>query len=155
MARPTISSLALRAFAGGVTLGLAALAGGSYLASAQSISGHNSDAPVSYAADRIELQDRQNRVVLSGNVDITQAGLNLRAARTTPSSFGACEAAEKPLASKGGSDTCFCNYICLNKCENGRLTVRFSLRPFTFTVACPRKSRDTASMAPALTMVER
>ena len=50
--------------------------------SAQAIAGHNSNAPVSYAADRIELQDRQNRVVLSGNVQITQAGLNLNAART-------------------------------------------------------------------------
>lgn len=50
---------------------------------AQAIAGHNSNAPVDYAADRIELQDRQNRVVLSGNVDITQAGLRLRAARTT------------------------------------------------------------------------
>ncbi|WP_336985438.1 LptA/OstA family protein [Altererythrobacter aquiaggeris] len=49
---------------------------------AQAIAGHNSNAPVSYAADRIELQDRQNRVVLSGGVDITQAGLRLRAART-------------------------------------------------------------------------
>ena len=39
--------------------------------------------PPNYAADRIELQDKQNRVVLSGNVDITQAGLTLRAARTT------------------------------------------------------------------------
>ncbi len=49
---------------------------------AQAIAGHNSNAPVSYAADRIELQDRQNRVVLSGGVDITQAGLRLTAART-------------------------------------------------------------------------
>jgi lipopolysaccharide export system protein LptA len=51
-------------------------------AGAQAIAGHNSNAPVSYAADRIELQDRQNRVILSGNVDITQAGLRLQAART-------------------------------------------------------------------------
>lgn len=50
--------------------------------SAQAIAGHNSNAPVSYAADRIELQDRQNRVVLSGNVQIDQADLNLNAART-------------------------------------------------------------------------
>lgn len=50
---------------------------------AQAIAGHNSDAPVNYAADRIELQDRQNRVVLSGNVNIDQGGLNLKAARTT------------------------------------------------------------------------
>lgn len=48
---------------------------------AQAIASHNSRAPVSYAADRIELQDRQNRVVLSGNVDITQADLRMRAAR--------------------------------------------------------------------------
>ena len=50
---------------------------------AQAIAGHNSDAPVDYSADRIELQDKQKRVVLAGNVDIVQAGLRLRAARTT------------------------------------------------------------------------
>ena len=49
---------------------------------AQAIAAHNSNAPVDFGADRIELQDRQNRVVLSGNVDITQAGLRLKAART-------------------------------------------------------------------------
>lgn len=49
---------------------------------AQSISGHDSNAPVNYAADRIELQGRQDRVVLAGNVDVTQAGLRLRAAQT-------------------------------------------------------------------------
>lgn len=52
------------------------------VAGAQAIAGHNSNAPVNYAADRIELQDRQNRVVLSGNVRIDQAGLTLNAART-------------------------------------------------------------------------
>lgn len=52
------------------------------LATAQALAGHNSDAPVNYAADRIELQDKQNRVVLSGNVRIDQAGLTLNAART-------------------------------------------------------------------------
>jgi lipopolysaccharide export system protein LptA len=63
------------------TLGLyGALAGG--MAVAQAIAGHNSNAPVNYAADRIELQDRQNRVILSGNVRIEQAGLTLNAART-------------------------------------------------------------------------
>lgn len=59
---------------------LAAMAG--IQAGAQVIAGHNSNAPVNYSADRIELQDRQNRVVLSGRVDITQAGLRLQAART-------------------------------------------------------------------------
>ena len=64
----------------GFTLTVAAL-GGIQL-SAQGIAAHNSNAPVNYAADRIELQDNQNRVILSGNVDITQAGLRVRATRT-------------------------------------------------------------------------
>jgi lipopolysaccharide export system protein LptA len=51
--------------------------------SAQAIAGHNSNAPVDYAADRIELQDRQKRVVLTGNVQITQADLHITAARVT------------------------------------------------------------------------
>lgn len=63
-------------------LGIAGLTGWQQVA-AQIRSGHNSDAPVNYAADRIELQDRQDRVVLSGNVDIRQGDLRLRAARTT------------------------------------------------------------------------
>ena len=64
----------------GFTATAAAFAG--IQAGAQAIAGHNSNAPVNFAADRIELQDRQNRVVLSGNVDITQAGLRVRSART-------------------------------------------------------------------------
>jgi lipopolysaccharide export system protein LptA len=66
----------------GFSLGGAALLGLQQLG-AQSLSGHNSNAPVDYAADRIELQDRAKRVVLSGNVDITQGNLRMRAARTT------------------------------------------------------------------------
>lgn len=61
----------------------AALAAGAQHLGAQAIAAHNSKAPVNYAADRIELQDKQNRVVLSGNVDIAQADLTMRAARTT------------------------------------------------------------------------
>ncbi len=61
---------------------MAALASNS-VARAQSIAAFNSNQPVSYAADRIELQDRQNRVVLSGNVEITQGDMRLTAARTT------------------------------------------------------------------------
>jgi lipopolysaccharide export system protein LptA len=59
----------------------AALAGGMAL-SAQGLASHDSSAPVNYAADRIELQDRENRVILSGNVVIEQAGLTVRSART-------------------------------------------------------------------------
>jgi len=72
----------LRSFAVGFAVSAALVAGAQHLA-AQAIAAHNSNAPVNYAADRIELQDKQNRVVLSGNVDISQADLQLRAARTT------------------------------------------------------------------------
>lgn len=82
MAQLPISTLALRSLIGGFTLGAAAF-GAIATSGAQVLGGHNSDAPVDFAADRIELQDRQDRVVLSGNVDITQAGLKLRAARTS------------------------------------------------------------------------
>lgn len=67
-----------------IALGLAALAVivGAQQLSAQTIAGFNSNQPVDYAANRIELQDRENRVVLSGNVDIKQGDLRLQAART-------------------------------------------------------------------------
>lgn len=61
---------------------LTAVALGGMQLNAQAIASHNSKAPVEYAADRIELQDRQNRVMLSGNVVISQAGLTVRSART-------------------------------------------------------------------------
>lgn len=60
----------------------AALAGLQQLR-AQAIAGHDSNAPVNYAADRIELQDKAKRVVLSGNVDVTQGDLRMQAARST------------------------------------------------------------------------
>lgn len=82
MAETSLLSTALRSLGVGLAIGTVAALSIS-LTHAQAIAGHNSDAPVSYAADRIELQDRQNRVVLSGNVAISQGGLNLRAARTT------------------------------------------------------------------------
>ena len=79
------AQLAARSFAAAfVAAGVAALGFGS-LAGAQAISGFDSNQPVNYAADRIELQDRQNRVVLSGDVVITQGDLRLTAGRTTVS----------------------------------------------------------------------
>lgn len=50
---------------------------------AQSLVNHNSNAPVDVAADTIELQSRADRVIISGNVNIDQAGLRLSAARVT------------------------------------------------------------------------
>lgn len=42
---------------------------------------HDSRAPVDFGADVIELQDKQNRGVLSGNVSLRQAEMTLTAAR--------------------------------------------------------------------------
>lgn len=52
-------------------------------AQGQLLSGHDSNAPVDFSADRIEVQDRADRVVVSGNVHVTQGELVLDAARMT------------------------------------------------------------------------
>jgi len=44
---------------------------------------HNTAAPISFDAGRIELQDRADRVVLAGNVVVKQAEMTLNAARMT------------------------------------------------------------------------
>lgn len=81
--RSPLHRLAMRGLAGGLIAGgIAALSFGS-VAGAQTIAGFNSNQPVNYAADRIELQDNQNRVVLSGDVVINQGDLRMTAARTT------------------------------------------------------------------------
>jgi len=52
-------------------------------ARAQMLRGHDTSAPVDFSADHIEVQDRADRVVVVGNVQVRQAGLNLSAARLT------------------------------------------------------------------------
>ena len=81
MAKP-IPVAALRAGLAGCALAAAALAGWQQL-SAQGLGSFNSNAPVDFDAAKIELQDKANRVVLSGDVVIKQGDLTLRAARTT------------------------------------------------------------------------
>ncbi|MBB4617942.1 LptA/OstA family protein [Sphingomonas abaci] len=44
---------------------------------------HNSNAPIDFGADQIQLQDKANRAVLSGNVVVKQAEMTLTAARMT------------------------------------------------------------------------
>lgn len=44
---------------------------------------HDSSAPIDFGADRIELQDKANRAVLSGSVSVRQAEMTLNAARMT------------------------------------------------------------------------
>jgi lipopolysaccharide export system protein LptA len=62
---------------------LAALGIGPAFGQISALKGHNSDGPVDVAADRIEVQDRADRAILSGNVVVRQGDLTLTAARLT------------------------------------------------------------------------
>jgi lipopolysaccharide export system protein LptA len=72
-------------------VGTALVAGVASVASAQqaqqqpvsALKGHNSNAPVDVAADRLEVQDRADRAVFSGNVHVTQGELTLDTPRLT------------------------------------------------------------------------
>ena len=75
------------AIAGGgfVLTSLAILSSGSggAPAQAQALANHNSNAPVDFSAASIEVQDRADRVVLSGGVTVTQAGMTVTSQRMT------------------------------------------------------------------------
>ncbi len=49
---------------------------------------HDTNAPIDFGADHIELQDKANRGVLSGNVSVKQAEMTLNAARMTVTYVG-------------------------------------------------------------------
>lgn len=68
-----------------VAAGLGALA---VAASAQdgppsALKGHDSDAPVDVAADRLEVQERADRAIFAGNVQVRQADLTMDTQRLT------------------------------------------------------------------------
>lgn len=71
-----------RALAWTLAAGAAAMMG-ALAVQAQVLTGHDSNAPVDFSADRIEVQDRADRVVVSGNVQVTQGNLRLTADRLT------------------------------------------------------------------------
>lgn len=77
----------LRTFA--VAFGLTTAAvGGVALAQTQggpvsALKGHNSNAPIDVASDRIEVQDRADRAIFAGNVKVRQAELTLDTERLT------------------------------------------------------------------------
>lgn len=49
----------------------------------QALRNHDGNAPVDVAADRTEVQDRADRAIFAGNVQVRQGGLALDAARVT------------------------------------------------------------------------
>ena len=69
-----------------IVAGLAAIPLASLAAAQQPVSalkGHDPDAPIDVAADRIEVQDRSDRAVFAGNVHVRQAALTLDTERLT------------------------------------------------------------------------
>lgn len=66
------------------------------------LKGHDTNAPVDVAADRIEVQDRANRAVFSGNVDVRQGNLRLNSARLTVSYADASGIDIQRLEASGG-----------------------------------------------------
>jgi lipopolysaccharide export system protein LptA len=69
-----------------MALGLAAVPLSSLALAQEPVSalkGHDANAPIDVAADRIEVQDRSDRAVFAGNVHVRQAAMTLDTARLT------------------------------------------------------------------------
>lgn len=60
----------------------------------------DSNAPIDFGSEHMELQDKQNRVILTGNVRITQAEMTLTAARMTVAYTGSALNGATPQASR-------------------------------------------------------
>jgi lipopolysaccharide export system protein LptA len=76
-------AMTIRPFNPGALAVLTSLALFSSALPAQSIRNHDSNAPVDFDAGALELQDRADRVVLTGGVTARQAGLTMKADRVT------------------------------------------------------------------------
>ncbi len=66
------------------------------------LKGHNADAPIDVASDRIEVQDRADRAIFSGNVKVRQASLTLDTQRLTLSYSGGDGVKINRLDASGG-----------------------------------------------------
>ncbi len=61
---------------------------------------HNSAAPINFGADHIDLQDKANRAVLTGNVQVHQAEMDLTAQRMTIAYTGQLAGGGSPQATR-------------------------------------------------------
>ena len=77
--KPFVSALAIAAVAA-ATFAVTPVAGQE---AGSALKGHDTDAPLDVAADRIEVQDRADRAIFSGNVDVRQGSLRLNSSRLT------------------------------------------------------------------------
>jgi lipopolysaccharide export system protein LptA len=70
--------------------------------SGSGLRGHDTGAPVDVGAERIEVQDRANRAIFSGNVEARQGSLSLRSARLTVVYAGGSDVQIQRLEASGG-----------------------------------------------------
>ena len=68
----------------------------------QGLGNFDSNAPVDVASDRIEVQDRANRAVFSGNVEVRQGNMRMTAARLTVVYAGGRNVQIQRLEASGG-----------------------------------------------------
>ena len=66
------------------------------------LKGHNSDAPIDLTADRLEVQDRADRAMFSGNVKVRQDELTLDTSRLTVAYSSSGGVQIKRLDASGG-----------------------------------------------------
>jgi lipopolysaccharide export system protein LptA len=66
------------------------------------LKGHNSDAPIDLTADRLEVQDRADRAMFSGNVHVKQDELTLDTSRLTVAYSSGSGVQIKRLDASGG-----------------------------------------------------
>ena len=100
--------MAMRTF--GIILAMLAVAAGPAASGAlaqsnapiSALKGHDSDAPVDVTADRIEVQDRADRAIFAGNVQVRQAALTLETARLTVAYSGGGGVQIRRLDAAGG-----------------------------------------------------
>ena len=94
--------LGASAAAAAVSLALVAVQPAAGQSGASALKGHDTNAPVDVAADRIEVLDRADRAIFSGNVDVRQGSLRLAAPRLTVAYASAGGIDIKRLEASGG-----------------------------------------------------
>ncbi|WP_420854346.1 LptA/OstA family protein [Sphingomicrobium nitratireducens] len=87
---------------GALALGGAASSMASAQARSSALRGHDINAPVDVAADRIEVQDRADRALFIGNVVVNQAGLSMTTERLRIAYVSGDGIAIKRLDASGG-----------------------------------------------------
>jgi lipopolysaccharide export system protein LptA len=97
---PMLTALAI--VAGGSGLSFAQAAKAPATSKPASSAPHDSDAPIDWVADRIEVQDKQHRAILTGNVRVVQQDMTLTGDRVTANYTGSVAGGDDGSATAGG-----------------------------------------------------